>query len=257
MLRIGKVGLLGLMVILGLVCVTIAQAQDGDVAAVKAKFGNLTRSEAEKQGWKVDELCIDGSSLGMGATSGAMGFHASMGTMGDHDMGAMGMETKLDPMQPQELVFDSDSRIVAVEYQVPQENGKAAPVLFGQTLQETPPHVGMEMNHWSLHLWLVDNPSGQFAMFNPNVQCPADRVAPNINKIVSMPGAEPSATAQVVSMDPVSGGQGDTGTMPGAGKGGSLSELGSWALLAIVSLAAGAGVLWWMKRSAAKRSGNL
>src|SRR5436190_16303756 len=105
------------LVVAGSVFSRPAGAQSGDVDAVKAKFGSLTQSAAEAQGWKVDTLCVDATSLGMPAASGAMGFHASK-------PGAeMGMAAMLDPLAPQELVFDPTGRIVAVEYQVLQANG--------------------------------------------------------------------------------------------------------------------------------------
>ncbi|MDQ6739694.1 MAG: hypothetical protein M3021_04825 [Actinomycetota bacterium] len=201
-------------------------AQAGDVAAVKAKFGSLNQSTATAQGWKVDALCVDATSFGLPQASGAMGFHAGQSS------GNMGMAGMLDPLQPQELVFDAEGRIVAVEYQVPMGTGQSAPTLFGQTFQETPPHVGMDMNHWSLHLWFVPNPSGPFAMFNPDVHCPTGQIAPNINHTVALPGASAGGASGA-------GNQTGTDTLPQTGKPDALALAATGLLLALLSLVAG------------------
>jgi hypothetical protein len=46
------------------------------------------------------------------------------------------------------------------------------PQLFGQAFTRLPAHAGMEHEHYALHLWFVDNPSGLFSDFNPTVACP-------------------------------------------------------------------------------------
>lgn len=61
-------------------------------------------------------------------------------------------------------------KLVAVEYIV-INTGQTAPTFDGQPFDVggTPVPVA----HWSLHLWTHKaNPSGLFAPFNPDVDCP-------------------------------------------------------------------------------------
>lgn len=58
--------------------------------------------------------------------------------------------------------------LVAAEYIVPLGLSATAPTLFGQTF-----HRNDGAGIWALHLWLFKpNPSGLFADWNPNVDCP-------------------------------------------------------------------------------------
>ena len=74
--------------------------------------------------------------------------------------------------RPQAIMFDANGKVLGVEYEVTTDAVREPPQLFGQTFAKLPPHPGVEHEHYALHLWFVDNPSGQFADFNPNVTCP-------------------------------------------------------------------------------------
>ncbi|MCC6612417.1 MAG: hypothetical protein IT320_03005 [Anaerolineae bacterium] len=95
----------------------------------------------------------------------------------------------LDPLKPEALVYeplgDGAMTLVAFEYIVPaavwdpNDTGREAPTLFGQTfslktnIPDTPPI-------WALHIWLwTHNPAGMFADYNPLVVCPSD--APSVD----------------------------------------------------------------------------
>ncbi|HEX6942179.1 MAG TPA: hypothetical protein VF128_04590, partial [Gemmatimonadaceae bacterium] len=79
-----------------------------------------------------------------------------------------------DPLNPEVVLYAPDRngnlKLVAVEYIV-INTGQARPAFDGQLFDVggTP----IPAAHWSLHVWLGQpNPSGTFAPFNPNVDCP-------------------------------------------------------------------------------------
>ncbi|HET7095056.1 MAG TPA: hypothetical protein VFI22_16310 [Thermomicrobiales bacterium] len=107
-------------------------------------------------------------------TAGAMGVHYANGELVSGG--------KVDPLKPQALVYerlaDGTLRLAAVEYVVLQEGWDAAhatpPTLFGQEFTLTPAgnRFGLPA-YYSLHAWVWKaNPSGEFAMWNPDVSCP-------------------------------------------------------------------------------------
>ncbi len=108
--------------------------------------------------------------------TGAMGFHYINGNL---------LDTTVDALQPEALVYapDSDGKLhlVALEYVVFQapwiaEHGtKKMPSLFHQMFMSTgEPNRFAIPAFFSLHLWLYqDNPAGLFEPFNPNVSCGA------------------------------------------------------------------------------------
>ena len=117
--------------------------------------------------------CID-------SEDGAMGIHYANG---DLVAGSV-----IDALKPQVLVFepgkDNALHLTAVEYVVLQEtwdaSHDAAPELFGQEFMLTPEgnRYGLPA-FYSLHDWAwKTNPDGEFAMYNPDVTCPAALMAP-------------------------------------------------------------------------------
>jgi uncharacterized protein YjeT (DUF2065 family) len=84
-------------------------------------------------------------------------------------------------------MFDAEGRVLGVEYEIMAEMVSEPPQLFGQTFTKLPPHPGVIHEHYALHVWFIDNPSGQFADFNPSVSCP--------------PGSTPSADSGGMTMD--------------------------------------------------------
>lgn len=106
----------------------------------------------------------------MGGT-GAMGVHFVKGSL---------VDGSLDIRHPEALVYAPDSggrlHLAALEYIVPDSaTGGVMPSLFGQDFMFTPDgnRFGIPA-FWSLHVWVwKHNPSGTFAMFNPDVHCPS------------------------------------------------------------------------------------
>jgi hypothetical protein len=105
--------------------------------------------------------------------SGAMGFHWLNPSL---------LDTTLDPVQPEVLVFAPDGRgnlkLVALEYVVFQEawiaeHGAAIPELFGRPFDV----IGFPNRYevpafYALHAWLWEpNPDGVFNAFNAAVSC--------------------------------------------------------------------------------------
>jgi len=72
-------------------------------------------------------------------------------------------------------LFDADGRVLGVEYEVMVDAVQGPPQLFGRTFVKLPPHAGVQHEHYALHLWFIQNPSGPFADFNPRVSCPPAR----------------------------------------------------------------------------------
>lgn len=112
--------------------------------------------------------CIDNA-------DGAMGVHYANG-----DLVAGGV---IDALKPQVLVYEpgtgDELHLAAVEYVVIQEawdaSHDAAPSLFGQEFMLTKEgnRYGLPA-FYSLHDWAwKTNPDGEFAMYNPDVTCPA------------------------------------------------------------------------------------
>ena len=88
----------------------------------------------------------------------------------------------LDPERPEILLYVADDkgklRLAGVEYfqaddDQDRETKADRPSLFGQPFDGPMEGHGGEMPvHYDLHVWLwEDNPSGQFAPFNPAVSC--------------------------------------------------------------------------------------
>ena len=109
-----------------------------------------------------------------------MGIHYANG-----DLVAGGV---IDALKPQVLVYEpgegDELHLAAVEYVVIQEawdaSHDAAPELFGQEFMLTPEgnRYGLPA-FYSLHDWAwKTNPDGEFAMYNPDVACPAALTAP-------------------------------------------------------------------------------
>ena len=110
-----------------------------------------------------DDFCLDATSFGQSAQQGAMGFHATNEGL---------LRGPIDMNRPQALMFDAQGRVLGVEYEVMTDAVSQPPSLFGRTFSKLPPHPGVQHEHYALHVWFVENPSGVFADFNPRVTCP-------------------------------------------------------------------------------------
>ncbi|OGY44990.1 MAG: hypothetical protein A3J62_01720 [Candidatus Buchananbacteria bacterium RIFCSPHIGHO2_02_FULL_38_8] len=138
----------------------------GILEEVKAKFTNTTL--AVWPDYQKEPFCVSGVVVGK-PELGGMGFHAvKPGTSEDQI---------IDPLEPEIVLVDGKNNIVGIEYMV---RADSQPSLFGAGFEATAPegHPGFEIPHWDLHLWLIDNPAGAFAPFNPNVVCPEGSLPP-------------------------------------------------------------------------------
>src|SRR3954453_4492285 len=147
----------------------IARAAQGDVDGLKVKYSSYTVEQAASEGYLRDAFCIDAASFGQPAERGAMGFHAT-------DESRVRGPIEVD--RPQALMFDAAGRVLGVEYEILADAVAVPPQLFGQAFTRLPAHAGMDHEHYALHLWFVDNPSGLFADFNPTIACPPGSLPP-------------------------------------------------------------------------------
>ena len=128
-----------------------------EVHSIAARFNST--AQAEKAGYVSDPFCVEAPRLG------GMGHHWANQSL---------VDPVFDPLNPEVMLYAPDKngklKLVAVEYLV-INTGQARPAFDGQLFD-----VGgapLPVAHWSLHVWLGEpNPSGLFAPFNPNVDCP-------------------------------------------------------------------------------------
>lgn len=148
------------------------QASLADVRAATARYHSLSVATGNKYG-----LLKDKNGIACIANPG-------VGTMGVHYVnGDLVGTTEVNPLKPEALVYEpvgnGQMRLVAVEYVTFQAQWDAThtsrPKLFGQYFMLTPEgnRYGLHA-FYSLHAWIWNpNPSGMFAMWNPNVHCPS------------------------------------------------------------------------------------
>ncbi|KKU04010.1 MAG: hypothetical protein UX06_C0029G0011 [Candidatus Giovannonibacteria bacterium GW2011_GWA2_45_21] len=136
-----------------------------NIEMVKQQYGGYTVAQAEREGYILDTFCLNAESFGKPAELGAMGYHATNEAL---------LAGPIDAKRPQAFMFDAEGRVLGVEYEIMAEMVSEPPQLFGQTFTKLPPHPGVAHEHYALHVWFIDNPSGQFTDFNPDVSCPPD-----------------------------------------------------------------------------------
>jgi len=100
-----------------------------------------------------------------------------VGDMGYHYINTDSLDTTLDPLKPEAIVYapmkDGELQLAAVEFIVPAEPWDAAgniepPMLLGQHF-----HLNENLGVYVLHAWIwKNNPLGIFEDWNPNVSCP-------------------------------------------------------------------------------------
>lgn len=100
-----------------------------------------------------------------------------VGGMGYHYIDTASLDTKLDLLHPEAMVYapgpDGKLELGAVEYIVPADAWDAAgnthpPMLRGKHL-----HLNEELGVYVLHAWIwKNNPAGVFEDWNPKVSCP-------------------------------------------------------------------------------------
>lgn len=147
-------------------------------------------SEAEKQ---LDELRVATESFKNVEIAKRAGWdayfppfcmtHIDLGGMGVHQFNADLVDNEVILTKPELLVYevqaDGSLRYIAVEYMIPYKilpRDAEPPRLFDREfMQNDFFHV------WALHVWLIDNPNGTFASFNPQISCA------NADKTVTFP----------------------------------------------------------------------
>lgn len=152
-------GGLALMALLGS---GVGHAQETTADDVRAQFANITQAEVEAMGYVQESPCIDASELPAEALA-QLNIPATAG-MGVHFINEGLIDTTLDPLQPEAIQFGPDGEIWNVEYVTPPQEVPLQ--IFGQQLAFVE-----EADIDGLHLWIVDNPNGQFTDFNPAVTC--------------------------------------------------------------------------------------
>lgn len=147
-----------------LVATSMANAQEVTLEDVEAAFIDLTRAEFEAMRYFGGGLCISAETVGEPAELGGHGTHA---------INAPLIDTTLDPLEPEAILLDLEDNVIGLQYLTPPQEEPLT--VLGQQLT----YVGMA--DWdSLHVWFLENPSGQFADFNPNFSCPAGTEAPEV-----------------------------------------------------------------------------
>lgn len=147
-----------------LVATSMANAQEVTLEDVEAAFIDLTRAEFEAMGYFGGGLCISAETVGEPAELGGHGTHA---------INAPLIDTTLDPLEPEAILLDLEDNVIGLQYLTPPQEEPLT--VLGQQL------TYVDIADWdSLHVWFLENPSGQFADFNPNFSCPAGTEAPEV-----------------------------------------------------------------------------
>lgn len=154
-----------------------------EVDAIAQTYSGYTLERVEREGYKRDSFCLDAADFGHDPTHGAMGFHATNASL---------LRGPIDVNRPQALMFDADGRVLGVECEIMAEAVRDMPALFGRAFTKLPAYAGVAHEHYALHLWFIQNPSGRFADFNPRLSCPLE----------SAPGGHPPATGEPGSSIP-------------------------------------------------------
>ena len=163
---------------------SITVVQSAEFAALRARFESLTPSELAQDGYQIDPLCVTAAMAGAPPELGNMGYHAVHPTLMKVQFG----NGRPDPEQPPIVLLDAGQRIVGMEW---ESNQRApAPVLFGQTVVIQPGHPGVEDPHYMLHAYFRPNSQVLFAVFDPEVSCPA----PGVSRDGLSLGSQPTTT---------------------------------------------------------------
>ncbi len=102
-----------------------------------------------------------------------------VGGMGIHYINTDMLDTSVDPLTPEAMVYQPDANgnltLGAVEWIVPADkwdaeaHGGLLPEVLGHSF-----HLNQALGVYILHAWIFnDNPAGMFNDWNPNVSCPS------------------------------------------------------------------------------------
>lgn len=141
--------------------------QQRDLATLKQAVQSLTTVTAAQQAGYTVVVADpgDGHTCLSDPTQGGMGVHYLNTTLVDDTSIVATPEALI--YEPQE---DGTLQFVGVEYVIPfaiHGEDEAPPTLFGEPFMKND-----TFQLWGLHVWVGrHNPSGEFAMWNPNVTC--------------------------------------------------------------------------------------
>ena len=153
------------VLVIAVAAVTVASAAGqgdlGKVRAATAKFQDPKGAEAA--GYSL----VDGLDYCFN--------NPGVGGMGLHYIQTASLDTSLDMLKPEAMVYHGDGsgglKLGAVEYIVPAEPWDAAhtapPTVLGRSL-----HLNPALGVYVLHVWLWrENPAGIFEDWNPKITC--------------------------------------------------------------------------------------
>ena len=155
-----------IVVLLSTAVTALALARQDDLAPVRQANAQYKRLEvAEAAGYQLVpglDHCFN---------------NPGVGAMGYHYINVDQLDLELDLLQPEALVYapgpQGQLNLAAVEYIVPAEawddaGNTTPPSVAGHTL-----HLNEVLGVYVFHAWIfMNNPSGIFEDWNPNVSCP-------------------------------------------------------------------------------------
>ena len=160
---------LGVIAILALTLVSAVRASSqNDLAKVRAATEKFRKIEA-----------VQAAGYDLVSSLDHCFENGDIGNMGYHYINTASLDTSLDPLKPEAIVYaptkDGELQLAAVEYIVPQAAWDEAgnthpPELLGQHF-----HLNENLHVYVLHAWIwKHNPAGIFEDWNPNVSCPEE-----------------------------------------------------------------------------------
>lgn len=158
-------GAVAVATLLGPGAASSSPTDEGRVKAATARYHSI--QQAVRDGYSGEnEPCVS-------SPGGAMGFHYINTALID--------DPAIDPLKPEILLYAPDKHgklvLVGVEYLAVDADQNLAtdgdrPSLFGQPFDGPMPGHGPGPVHYDLHAWIwSDNPSGEYAPFNPSLSC--------------------------------------------------------------------------------------
>ena len=141
--------------------------QERDVSSLRQAVASIQPlSDAQQAGYTV--------AVGAPGDGHTCLFDAQAGAMGVHYLNTNLVSATPVVTQPQIMIYepqqDGSAKFVGVEFIIPYSihgEDQTAPELFGQQFMKN-----ATFQLWGLHVWVGrTNPSGMFAMWNPDVSC--------------------------------------------------------------------------------------
>ena len=134
------------------------------------------------------------------------------GAMGFHYINGGNLNNITDPTKPAVLVYAPDTHgrlhLAALEYVIFQSAWFAdhaagtTPEVFGQMMMKSDGTRFQIPPFFALHVWLFqDNPSGEFAPFNPNVSCDSASASAGRSTVVGKAAVAITASARRFSCE--------------------------------------------------------